>query len=155
MLLEFTPRWKARLGRPREAIYLHLLSTSISLLFPHFVSSFSSLLTFFFCFSHLFTPGRRKARKRLLDFNCPTHSMLQAAEESAFFWDSAVFVFHHLQQQQHCPSRIYFPCSCPGKLCLCQSQPEWCLATLGWCHCNYRWWGRRRYLSLQRSWVKS
>lgn len=72
MLLEFTPRWKARMGRPREAIYLHLLSTSISLLFPHFVSSFSSLLTFIFCFSHLFTPGRRKATKRLLDFNCPT-----------------------------------------------------------------------------------
>lgn len=42
---------------------------------------------------------------------------------------------------------------CPGKLCPCQPQPE-CSASLGGCHCGWRWWGSRRKLSLQRSWVK-
>lgn len=71
MLLEFAPWWKAHLGRPRKTIYLHLLSTSISLLFPHFVSDFSSLLTFIFCFSHLFTKGRRMANNEIIRFKLP------------------------------------------------------------------------------------
>lgn len=166
MLLEFTPWWKARLGRPREAIYLRLFSTAISLLFPHFVSNLSSLPTFIFCFSCLFTPGRRKATMRLLYLNCPTpfnvpsgwRKNLSLGLSCIYFSSPAVTVTQSLWFIFHLPG-------CPGKLCPCQSQPEWCLASLGGCKHGYRWCGSEKITeppkvmseapgsSLERDWI--
>lgn len=54
---------------------------------------------------------------------------------------------------------------CSGKLCPFQSQPEWCLASLGGCKHGYRWWGSQKITeppkvmseapgsSLERDWI--